>query len=336
MRIRFGWSLDRAPWQSQVNTRSGGTTGTRSSGTTVVTGPLGLLGILQTRLGTTRPTIDRPIRIAQYRSLLAQADHPWYRRSFANDPWNTAHHLLELRDDAIEAGWKPATDGQDYFEHPRLDALATVESLVVIGPPHDAAATLAPGRADDVRESLELLRLYGASWPLGIDSIELRDKRDILPQVWQDILGAVEVAGVTVTEAEAPTEMPKLTIVRGPDTWSTARGGRQVPRKCERPRAHLHPRRRCHCRPRSTVGHDARHRRSESPTPTQKTRPPRYSLFSSVLLCPPTDIRRVAELLHLSFGTIDATSSATSLVPRGVSSVPPASPHPRTGYLQRP
>ena len=92
----------------------------------------------------------------------------------------------------------------------------------MIGPPHDTAATLAPGRADDVRESLELLRLYGASWPLGIDTIELRDKADTLPQVWQDILGAVEAAGVTVTEAEAPTETPKLTIVRGPDTWSTA------------------------------------------------------------------------------------------------------------------
>ena len=36
---------------------------------------------------------------------------------------------------------------------------------------------------------------------------------------------------------------------------------------------------------------------------------------------PPTDIRRVAEFLHLSFGTNDATSPATSLVPQGVSSV---------------
>ena len=321
MRIRFGWSLDRAPWQSQVNTRSGGTTGTRSSGTTVVTGPLGLLGILQTRLGTTRPTIDRPIRIAQYRSLLAQADHPWYRRSFANDPWNTAHHLLELRDDAIEAGWKPATDGQDYFEHPRLDALATVESLVVTGSlPHDAAATLAPGRADDVRESLELLRLYGASWPLEIDSIELRDKRDILPQVWQDILGAVEVAGVTVTEAEAPTEMPKLTIVRGPDTWSTAEAAARY-------LANVNDRERiCILAGDATAVLDQQLARRQAPTlgiadsnaanPSAQILP----VFLGAAL-PPTDIRRVAELLHLSFGTIDATSSATSLVPRGVSSV---------------
>src|SRR5699024_11573098 len=32
--------------------------------------------------------------------------------------------------------------------------------------------------------------------------------------------------------------------------------------------------------------HDARHRRSESPTPTRQIRPPRYSLFFSGLSCP--------------------------------------------------
>jgi ATP-dependent helicase/nuclease subunit B len=315
MRIEFGWTLDRAPWQTRSKTD-----GSNNAGTTVVTGPLGLLGILQTRLGTTRPTIDRPIRIAQYRSLLAQADHPWYRRSFANDPWNTAHHLLELRDDAIEAGWKPATDGQDYSAHPRLDALATVESLVVIGPPHDTAATLAPGRADDVRESLELLRLYGASWPLGIDSIELRDKRDTLPQVWQDILGAVEAAGVTVTEPAAPTNTPQLTIVRGPDNWSTAEAAARY-------LANVNDRERiCIIAGDATAVLDQQLARRRAPTlgiadsnaanPSAQILP----VFLGAVL-PPTDIRRVAEFLHLSFGTNDATSTATSLVPQGVSSV---------------
>jgi len=66
MHIEFGWTLDRAPWRSRSNTDD-----SNNAGTTVATGPLGLLGILQTRLGTTRPTVDRPVRIAQYRSLLA-------------------------------------------------------------------------------------------------------------------------------------------------------------------------------------------------------------------------------------------------------------------------
>lgn len=308
MRIVFGWNLDRAPWS------------TDTTGTTVVTGPLGLLGILQTRLGTTRPSVDRPIRIAQYRSLLAQADHPWYRRSFAKDPWNTAHHLLELRDDAIEVGWKPTTDGHDYSEHPRLDALATLESLVVIGPPHDTTATLAPGRADDVRETLDLLWLYGASWPLGIDSIELRDKRDTLPQVWQDILAAVEAAGVTVTEAAAPTDTPKLTLVRGPDNWSTAEAAARY-------LANVNDRERiCIIAGDATAVLDQQLARRQAPTlgiadsnaanPSAQILP----VFLGAVL-PPTDIRRVAEFLHLSFGTNDASSTASSLVPQGVSSV---------------
>ena len=217
MRIEFGWTLDRARWQS-LNKIDG----TYNVGTTVVTGPLGLLGILQTRLGTTRPTVERPVRIAQYRSLLAEADHPWYRRSFANDPWNTAHHLLQLRDDAIEAGWHPTTDDQDYTSHPRLVALATVEKYVTLGPPHDPTATLAPGRADDLREVLELLRFHGTNWPLGIDTIELRDRRSDLPPVWKDIVAALNDAGVTIADAAPSTETPKLTIVRGREEWSIA------------------------------------------------------------------------------------------------------------------
>ena len=157
MHIKFGWALDRAPWQSHRDTRRFHTaTNTNPTGTTVVTGPLGLLGILQTRLGTTRPSVNRPIRIAQYRSLMAEADHPWYQRSFADDPWNTAHHLLRLRDDAVEAGWQPTTDEETYTEHPRLDALAAVERLVRLGPTHDPSANLTPGRADDLREVLTL------------------------------------------------------------------------------------------------------------------------------------------------------------------------------------
>uniref|UniRef100_UPI0015D5E2BE hypothetical protein n=1 Tax=Auritidibacter ignavus TaxID=678932 RepID=UPI0015D5E2BE len=38
---------------------------------------------------------------AQYRALMDRARHPWYRDSFALDPWNTARELLILRDDAI-------------------------------------------------------------------------------------------------------------------------------------------------------------------------------------------------------------------------------------------
>lgn len=318
MRIKFGWTLDRAPWQTHSNTRSPHTTSI-AAGTTVVTGPLGLLGILQTRLGTTRPTVDRPVRIAQFRSLLAQADHPWYRRSFANDPWNTAQHLLQLRDDAIEAGWHPNTDGQDFTDHPRLDALATVEKHVTLGPPHDSSATLEPGRADDLREVLELLQLHGTSWPLGIDTIELRDQRNDLPPVWQDIVSGLHDAGVTITGASLNTETPKLTIVRGQDEWSTAEAAARY-------LAHMPDRGRiCIIAGESTTVLDQQLARRQAPalgvpnssptTPSAQVLP----VFLSAVL-PPTDIRRVAEFLHLSFGSDDPETPALTLVPRPVAS----------------
>ncbi|MGR6092106.1 PD-(D/E)XK nuclease family protein [Brevibacterium sp. CSND-B09] len=314
MRIEFGWTLDRAPWKSHSSAED-----SNEAGTTVVTGPLGLLGILQTRLGTTRPTVERPVRIAQYRSLLAQADHPWYRRSFASDPWNTAHHLLQLRDDAIEAGWHPTTDDQDYTSHPRLDALAAVEEHVTLGPPHDPSATLASGRVDDLREVLELLRLHGTSWPLGIDTIELRDRRNDLPPVWQDIVSALRNAGVTIAEACPSTKTPELTIVRGQDEWSTAEAAARYLANvsdCDRI---------CIIAGDSTTVLDQQLARRHAPalgvpnssptTPSAQVLP----VFLSAVL-PPTDIRRVAEFLHLSFGSDGPETPALTLVPRSASS----------------
>lgn len=314
MHIEFGWTLDRAPWRSRSNTDD-----SNNAGTTVVTGPLGLLGILQTRLGTTRPTVERPVRIAQYRSLLAQADHSWYRRSFANDPWNTAHHLLQLRDDAIEAGWHPTSDDQEYTAHPRLDALATVEKRVVLGPPHDPTATLAPGRADDLREVLELLRFHGTNWPLGIDTIELRDRRSDLPPVWKDIVAALNDAGVTIADAGPSTETPKLTIVRGREEWSIAEAAaRYLANVPDRERI-------CIIAGDSTTVLDQQLARRQAPalgvpnssptTPSAQVLP----VFLSAVL-PPTDIRRVAEFLNLSFGSDGAETPALTLVPRSVSS----------------
>src|SRR5699024_2965328 len=63
------------------------------------------LDLLRTRLGLTGPDAGHPQRTAQYRALMAAARHPWYRDSFALDPWNTARAVLNLRDDAIAAGW---------------------------------------------------------------------------------------------------------------------------------------------------------------------------------------------------------------------------------------
>ncbi|WP_152348341.1 hypothetical protein [Brevibacterium sp. CFH 10365] len=317
MHIKFGWALDRAPWQSHGNTRSSHVT-TSPTGTTVVTGPLGFLGILQTRLGTTRPAVNRPFRIAQYRALMSEADHPWYRRSFTTDPWNTAHHLLRMRDDAIEAGWQPTTVADTDSEHPRLEALAAVERLVRLGPSHDLDATLAPGKADDLREVLTLIRHYGPNWPLGIDMIEVQDRLTDLPHTWQNILESLNVAGVTITEASLPTKVPELTVVRGTDEWSTAEAAaRWLANASDHDRL-------CIIAGDSTTVLD--HELARRGTPTlgiarqSATNPSGQVLpvFLSAIL-PPTDIRRLAEFLSLSFGTPNSEAPAKTLVPRSVS-----------------
>lgn len=307
MRIVFGWNLDRAPWT------------TDDTGTTVVTGPLGMLGILQTRLGTTRPTVDRSIRIAQYRALLERADHPWFRQSFLNDPWHTAEHLLSLRDDAIEAGWDPNLDDVDYSAHPRLDALAKVEELVVLEPSHDTDATLTPGRADDLREVLELLRIHGAEWPLGISSLELRDQREALPRVWQDIINAAESARVTVEESATNSAIPDLTLVRGSDEWSTAEAAaRYLAHRPNRDRL-------CIIAGDSTSVLDHQLARRETPTlgiPSAPSTSPSAQVlpvFLSAVLFP-SDIRRVADFLRLSFGSNGGDSPEKKLIPHAVSS----------------
>src|SRR5699024_3545561 len=309
-----GWTLDRATWQPHGNTRNPHT----PTGTTVVTGPLGLLGILQTRLGTARPTVNRPVRIAQYRALMSEADHHWYRRSFATDPWNTANHLLRMRDDAIEAGWQPTTDTETYAAHPRLEAFAAVESLVLLGPSRDRDATLAPGRADDLREVFTLIRDYGPNWPLGIDTIEVQDRLTDLPHTWQSILEALESAGVTITEASLPTKVPELTVVRGTDEWSTAEAAaRWLANASDHDKL-------CIIAGDSTTVLD--HELARRGTPTlgiarrSATNPSGQVLpvFLSAIL-PPTDIRRLVEFLSLSFGTPDSEAPAKTLVPRSAS-----------------
>src|SRR5699024_4689909 len=177
------------------------------------------------------------------------------------------------------------------------------------------------------------LRLYGASWPLGIDSIELRDKRDTLPQVWQDILGAVEAAGVTVTESAAQTETPQLTIVRGPDTWSTAEAAARY-------LANVNDRERiCIIAGDATAVLDQQLARRQAPTlgiaDSNAANPSAQILlvFLGAVL-PPTDIGRVrvpAPLFRLKRRIVvrHVARSAGSVVG------PLACSHPRTGYFQR-
>lgn len=236
MQIEFGWTLDGAGWADAATRR--GVTGQARMG------PRALVQLLQTRLGLTRPAVDQAVRIAQYQQLIAQHLTPidqslpdpaagpasfWPARSFRVDPWSTARQLLRWRDATVEAGWAPTAAASPLPA--RLDALRAVESLVVVGMPgtHGAdgrPATLSPSAADDLSELvtlLEGLRREGEIWPLGVETLTLRDDPARLPGLWPRLLELLDSSGIQVSRAPAgPQGVPALEVIECRDEWSAA------------------------------------------------------------------------------------------------------------------
>lgn len=220
MRIEFGWSLDGASW---ADAASGGAVGQ------VRIGPRGLLALLATRLGLSRPATDPALRIAQYLRLIEQLGAPpegfWPARSFALDPWSTARQLLRWRDAAVEAGWRATGDRA---LPPRLAALAALERHAVVGTPgatdgDGAPTTLSPGAADDLVEVVDELARAEPGWPLGIDVLVVHEDPSALPGLWPRLLELLGAAGVEIARAEPPPGgPPELVVVQCRDEWTAA------------------------------------------------------------------------------------------------------------------
>lgn len=74
------------------------------------TGPLGLLGQLETYLGLLTPVAPTAERIVDYRDCLSRAldltEHRFYARSFQADELGTAALLLDWRDTWRLHGWE--------------------------------------------------------------------------------------------------------------------------------------------------------------------------------------------------------------------------------------
>lgn len=211
MRIEFGWSLDGASW---ADARGGAQGRLR-------TGPRGLVQLLQTRLGLTRPSVEQAVRIAQYMGLIrARRDSPeefWPARSFAVDPWSTAAQLLRWRDAAVETGWRADRAAGELPA--RLATLRDLEQDVTVG----VTGTLAPSAADDLAEVIALLEGEAAGWPLGIEEIVLHEAAEDLPGRWPHLLELLERAGVRGGRAaQEPPGVPELTVIEALDEWSAA------------------------------------------------------------------------------------------------------------------
>ena len=115
MYLTFGMHLDGVDWSNKP-----------ASIGELTLGPLGMLNLLETRLGLTAPNVHQAERINQYMARLQACDGPgqWFHDSFQADPWSTAKQMLFWRDQLVEAGW----DGQREIDaSARLQALTKVE-----------------------------------------------------------------------------------------------------------------------------------------------------------------------------------------------------------------
>lgn len=144
-------------------------------------GPAGLLGVLETHLGLSGPTVSHAQRVAVYLACLQRAagEHPgstprFYSESLRVDPLGTAGRLLSWRDEWRMGGW--SGQGGDH-RAARLRDMSLVEN--------DAVHELPPGEPERLDAVLNALRA-GAKVP--ITRIELLDDLTLWPWLWQQVL----------------------------------------------------------------------------------------------------------------------------------------------------
>ena len=163
-----------------------------------VFGPLGLLNLLETRLGLLRADCAHAQRTTQYRECLKQHDTPdrFYHESFGIDPIGTSASLLSWRDTWHLHGWSgqsPPAAGV------RMADIAAVESA--------ARELLFPSigeRLACVAESLDRQQP-------GIESIELVDALSAFPKRWREVLAKLPVRSV---RAYGPSADPTTVLGR--------------------------------------------------------------------------------------------------------------------------
>lgn len=182
LRVVLGLEADATCWPRTTD-------GTSAEAGGRVTGPRGLVGLLETSLGLRVPAVSAARRLACWRRKLALADGPgrFWHDSLAADAMATARLLLGWRDSLVEAGW---TAGRLRAPPPRLADLAAAE---------EAGPALPAGPADRLRVVLSTLRDDRPPEP-PVAQLRLLDRRGALPPHLRDLLDALEAAGTEVTE----------------------------------------------------------------------------------------------------------------------------------------
>jgi RecB family exonuclease len=166
-----------------------------------VLGPLGLLNLLETRLGLLRAECTQAQRVTQYRECLKRCDTPdrFYHASFGVDPIGASASLLSWRDDWYLHGWNgdlPSGAGV------RIADMAAVEC--------NARNLLFPSLGERLIQVAEFLSRQQSK----IESVELVDPMEAFPKRWRDVLAKLPVRSVRTygPSADEKTVLGRLQV----------------------------------------------------------------------------------------------------------------------------
>jgi len=155
-----------------------------------VLGPLGLLNLLETRLGLLRAECAHAQRATQYREFLKRCDTPdrFYHASFQVDPFGVSATLLSWRDTWHLHGWNGVVpSGADG----RIADLAAVEEI--------ARKLLFPSIGERLVQVADSLSKQQSK----IEQVELVDPIEAFPKRWREVLSKLPVKSPRTYEPQA-------------------------------------------------------------------------------------------------------------------------------------
>jgi ATP-dependent helicase/nuclease subunit B len=169
-----------------------------------VIGPLGLVELLETRLGLGGPVKPQVVRVAAFQAALEGLHGSYFwSRSLVTDPWSTAQTLLGWRDALVGLGWRP----DRAWVAPRLKDLAEAAR---------ATEHLPAGLSDRVQAVLAALQVIDQA-PLA--RIRMMDPPAVLSSPLRRLVERLGVLGCTIEVMVASPAAPSDTALGKLQRW---------------------------------------------------------------------------------------------------------------------
>lgn len=176
MKCIFGLELDGRSWPTVLGDQ-------QAVAGVICVGPKGLLSLLETHLGLSRPEVSNALRAASLLPGLLGTKAFWSKSAEA-DPFATASELIRWDEQLWLHGWQ----GQGVSE--RLEQLAALMTHIPAG------------LGQRLFQVTEATREHGCQ----ISELKLVGTAiDKLPQIFQSLLSAMEAGGCTLVEIGTPT-----------------------------------------------------------------------------------------------------------------------------------